>query len=374
MPGKPQSFPEVFGEFSFFRGRVALSAILRALGVSSGAEVAVQAFTCIAVPEAVLACGAKPVYVDVEENGINMAAGDLKRKITKATRAIVVQHTFGIPADMAGIMRVADELDLPVVEDCCHTYASTYDGKKVGTFGRAAFYSFEWGKPVVAGLGGSAVVNDRELKKEVSKLYNGFARPPLKAEHSVNLQYAAFKFLYRPSVYWAIKRSFHLFSRLGFTKGNYNMVSTDTKIAPEFGWKMPDSLKKRMLRKIPGVARIAQHSNRLADYYREQIKHPAFTRVSAPANSAAVYARYPLFAAHKDRLLAAASAAGIEISGWYQTPVHPLAGNELREVNYAGGSCPNAEKAASLLVSLPVNEKTSLADAGKITRFINTWE
>ncbi|HUQ48649.1 MAG TPA: DegT/DnrJ/EryC1/StrS family aminotransferase, partial [Gemmatimonadaceae bacterium] len=79
--------------FTYFRGRVALAAILKALGVTTGDEVLLQAFTCVAVPEAIISIGAIPVYVDVEPGGINMDADDLSAKIGNATKAVIVQHS-----------------------------------------------------------------------------------------------------------------------------------------------------------------------------------------------------------------------------------------------------------------------------------------
>ena len=141
---------------NYFRGRVALYALLKALKVGKGDEVAMQAFTCVANPEAVMAIGALPIYVDVEVDGVNMDPGDLEGKITSRTRAIVIQHTFGIPADIAPLRAIAKRNNIPVIEDCCHTLASRYDGQTVGSFGIGSYYSFEWGKPLVAGIGGGS--------------------------------------------------------------------------------------------------------------------------------------------------------------------------------------------------------------------------
>ena len=139
----------------YSRGRVALKAILRGIGVSGGDKVAIQAFTCSAVPEAIMAAGALPLYVDIESDGFNMDPEDLRKKISHRTRAIIAQHTFGIPADMDRILGIANESQIPVIEDCCHTLTSSYKGKVVGSFGVGSFYSYGWGKPVVIGVEGA---------------------------------------------------------------------------------------------------------------------------------------------------------------------------------------------------------------------------
>ena len=164
-------------KLTFFRGRVALYAILKAMGIGAGDHVVTQAFTCIAVPEAIIASGAHPVYVDLESNGFNMDPDDFKLKITSQTRAVVVQHTYGIPANMDSIVQIADERSIHIIEDCCHTLVSKYRGKLVGTFGAGSFYSYEWGKPIVVGIGGSAGVNDKDLRKKIERQYSCYNFP-----------------------------------------------------------------------------------------------------------------------------------------------------------------------------------------------------
>ena len=103
-------------EFTFLRGRVGLYALLKALGVKKGDEVAIQSFSCIAVPEGVLAAGAKPIYIDIEKNGFNMDPEDLLRKINFRTKAIVIQHTYGIPAQIGRLCNIAKKNNIPVIE------------------------------------------------------------------------------------------------------------------------------------------------------------------------------------------------------------------------------------------------------------------
>jgi dTDP-4-amino-4,6-dideoxygalactose transaminase len=109
----------------FQRGRIALYAILKALGIGSGDEVIIQAFTCVAVPCPVLATGARPVYADIDGT-LNLDPSSVEARLTPRTKAIVVQHTFGIPANMDRLLRTANECGIYLIEDCCHTVASSY--------------------------------------------------------------------------------------------------------------------------------------------------------------------------------------------------------------------------------------------------------
>ena len=118
-------FPKDIQAFAFWKGRVALYAILESLGIGPGDEVIMPGFTCVVVPNAVLYRGAIPIYVDIEETSFTMDVRDIEQKITSRTRAIIVQHTYGIPAEMDAIMAVAAQAGVAVIEDCAHALGST---------------------------------------------------------------------------------------------------------------------------------------------------------------------------------------------------------------------------------------------------------
>ncbi|MFN6946977.1 MAG: DegT/DnrJ/EryC1/StrS family aminotransferase, partial [Cytophagaceae bacterium] len=115
--------------------------------ISQGDEVILPGFTCIVVPNAIIYLGAKPVYVDINSETFNIDPQLIEENITEKTKAIIAQHTFGIPADMDKILHIANKHNLFVIEDSCHALGSKYKGKYVGSFGDAAFFSSQWSKP-----------------------------------------------------------------------------------------------------------------------------------------------------------------------------------------------------------------------------------
>lgn len=355
---------------TFFRGRVALYAILKGLGIGAGDEVATQAFTCVAVPEGIMATGAQPLWVDIEAEGYNMDAADLRRKLTPRTRAVIIQHTYGIPADLDSLLQVAGEAGLPVIEDCCHTLASTYRGRTVGSFGIASFYSFEWGKPIVAGIGGSAVVNDPELRERVHEAYENYHAPGIKRLARIQLQYYAFGLLYRPRLYWPVRTLFHRLGSLGMAESNYNPVG-EGNIAEDFNLRMALPLQRRLADNLAKLDAQTRHSHWAANEYRTRIQSKAVTHPTPPKNSDTVFARYPLRARNKAELLVAARKANVELSEWYATPVHPLEGQDLRLVYYEPGSCPNAEVRCGEIVALPTHPAVSRRDIDRAVNFLN---
>lgn len=357
-------------QYTYYRGRVALYALLKALDIASGDEVLTQAFTCVAVPEGIMAAGAKPVWIDIISDGYNMDPDDLERKITSKTRAIIVQHTYGIPANMDAIMAIAERRNISVIEDCCHTLASTYDGKPVGSFGVGSFYSFEWGKPIVAGIGGAAVVNDPALRERVAAQYIAYRTPAAGNQLKLQLQYLAHRFLYRPVLYWPVRWLFHTLGKVGAAESNYNPMQ-EGQVAEDFSLRMIPPLQARLKHKLEELEVVTAHSRNVVAQYRQGIRVDSVKHPQIPSKGEAVFARYPLIVPDKRAFLMAARRANVELAEWYTTPVHPLKGNELSLVYYEPGSCPNAEQRCREVVTLPTHHVVGRRDVERVVKFFN---
>ena len=114
----------------FWKGRVALYALLKSFGISKDDEVILPAFTCVVVPNAILYCDAKPVYVDINPQTLNCDPEEIRKKITPKTKLIIAQNTFGLSSDLDAIMRIANEYHIVVIEDCTHGIGGYYRGIK----------------------------------------------------------------------------------------------------------------------------------------------------------------------------------------------------------------------------------------------------
>ena len=156
--------------FSFWKGRVALYVILKSLGVGEGDEVILPSYTCVMDVNTIKYLDAKPVYVDIEPDTLNMNVNLLEEKITSKTKVIIAQHTYGYVCDMDAILEIANRRNITVIEDCCPCLGSTYKGKLAGTFGKAAYFSFQWNKPYTTGLGGMAICHDDNLAESIRQL------------------------------------------------------------------------------------------------------------------------------------------------------------------------------------------------------------
>jgi len=149
-------------------GTDALWFALLALGVGPKDEVITVPNTFMATAEAISFCGARPVFVDVEESTYNMDPALLENAITPRTKAILPVHLFGQCADMDPILEIAARHRLPVIEDACQAHGATYKGKKAGTIGLAGCFSFYPGKNLGAlGEAGAALTNNAELAAKI---------------------------------------------------------------------------------------------------------------------------------------------------------------------------------------------------------------
>lgn len=150
--------------------RMAFLYILKALDLPAGSEIVVPALTFWVVPEVARAAGLRVVFADVDPATFGMDPAALERAITPATRAVVPTHLYGLPCDMDAIMTLAARHNLRVIEDCAHALGATFDGRPVGTFGDAGFFSFQTLKPLNCYGGGMALVPDADLAARVRAL------------------------------------------------------------------------------------------------------------------------------------------------------------------------------------------------------------
>jgi dTDP-4-amino-4,6-dideoxygalactose transaminase len=152
-------------------GTEALWLTLLALGIGAGDEVITVPSTFMATAEAITYCGAKPVFVDVDERTYTMDPAGLRSVTSDRTKAIIPVHLFGQPADMDPILEFARERELFVIEDAAQAHGAEYKGRKAGTFGDAGCFSFYPGKNLGAfGEAGAVVTNNRELQDKIRVL------------------------------------------------------------------------------------------------------------------------------------------------------------------------------------------------------------
>ena len=191
--------PEFEGAFSTFceaehgvacsSGTAALHLALEALGIGPGDEVIVPAFTLIVSANTVCMTGATPVLADVDPQTWCIDPGCIAAKITPRTRAIMVVHMYGHPADMQAVMDIAERHGLKVIEDCAQAHGALCHGRKVGAIGHVGAFSFYGNKIITTGEGGMVVTNDAEIAERVRLLRNQAFGAERFVHHAVGFNY-----------------------------------------------------------------------------------------------------------------------------------------------------------------------------------------
>ncbi len=151
-------------------GTAALQLGLQALGIRKGDEVITTPFTFAATANAIIHCGARPVFSDIDPRTFNLDPG--KVKVSGKAKALVCVHLYGQPCEMDSLAKVCRENGLKLVEDAAQAVGAEYKGKKVGTFGALSAFSFYATKNITTGEGGMIVTNQNDLEEKAKVLRN----------------------------------------------------------------------------------------------------------------------------------------------------------------------------------------------------------
>lgn len=353
--------------FSFWKGRVALYAILRALGIGPGDEVILPGFTCVVVANAIRFAGATPVYVDIVPGSYNIDPQCVKAAITSRTRAILVQHTFGIAGPIYDCLDLARQHHLEVIEDSAHAFGSQFNGQTLGSFGKASFFSTQWSKPYTTGLGGIALTRDQGLAAALRKVQMEFISPPFPARLRLQAQYSIYQSFYSPRIYWQAQSMLQNFGRFGL----FVSSSSDSELAGEMPvdhtWRMPELQQKAGLHKLAGFQQTMEHRRKVTSQYDNTLQADGWPTPTRPEG--ALILRYPVRVGNKEELLAKARRSQIELGSWFETPLHPTPLSQHTRFGYDLHQYPNAAQMADQVVNLPMHEWVTSAEADRILEF-----
>ncbi len=349
---------------TFWRGRVALYAILKCLGVGAGDAVLVPGYTCFAVPQAVLFTGAIPIYADIAAGAFNIFLATIQAVLhlhrVANLRAILVQHTYGIPANTAPILAWARARGIAIIEDCAHVSGSRYldeagEWREVGSAGDAAFYSSQWTKPISTGLGGWATASDPELETALLRFREEqCCPPPLGERFSLAAQRAAYKIVSRARSGWHVKRAYNWLYSRGLLLGTSTKAELCGEMPARFAMRMSAMQSRLLCKKLAGAAHHA-HARALRISYDRALESIRFQPLAEPAYADSVLLRYPVRVPEKQRILAEARRRKIEMGDWYSRPVDRPESLRDKTFGYREGMCPEAERAAAEVVNLPMH-------------------
>ena len=218
--------------FSFFKGRVALHAILEAARIGHGDEVVMPGFTCVVVPAAVRYRGATPRFYDIDIDTFNGDPGKAVSLISDRTRAVIVQHNFGYPCNLGDLVDHCRTRGILLIEDCAHAVGASWNGHPVGTLGDAAFCSLQWSKPATTGLGGIALINDPALIEAMRVVKAAYSKPSLFDTTTLQILSWAYNRFYQPWIYWWARSAYRAIARFGFVHGSSSDSELTSGVMP----------------------------------------------------------------------------------------------------------------------------------------------
>lgn len=143
-------------------GTTALHLALSVIGVKQGDEVILPSFTFVATAQAITACGATPIFCEIDKDSLLMDISDVKSKITNRTKAIIPVHYAGDSCNMDALMKIHDETGIRIIEDAAHAIGTSYKGKRIGSFGDITCFSFDSIKVMTCGEGGAVLFNNQD--------------------------------------------------------------------------------------------------------------------------------------------------------------------------------------------------------------------
>lgn len=327
-----QSFEKEFAAFCHTRygiatnsGTSALHVALLAAGITRGDEVIIPSHTFVATASPLLHIGARPVFAEVEEETYTIDPDDIRRKITDKTKAIIPVHLYGHPCDMDPIIEIATEHDLKVIEDACQAHGAEYKGRRVGSMGDMACFSFFPSKNMtVAGDGGMIVTVNEDYAVKAKALVNQGRLAGKKYEHD-------------------------------FAGFNYRLSEMLAAVGRVQLHHLPEWIKRR---------------REVAGWYRELLDTDELILPVEKKWARHVYHLYVIRCKNRDGLQTFLKERGIASGVHYPLPVHlqPPVKDVVGEI-----SLPFTEKIAQEVLSIPMHPQMSEDDARYVAAAIKEW-
>ncbi len=311
--------------FGFMGGRAALYSIAKALGIARGDEVIVPGLTCQVVVNAFEYNGATCVHADIERETFNMDVGRFADKITDRTKAVLLQHTFGVPArDTLAIVSLARKHGILIIEDTAHGLGGSLKGKKLGTFGDVSFFSSERTKMINTIHGGFAASSDAVILKALEKIYRQASPPGMD-----KIEQILHTLLY--CYYTKVGQDRLQYPETVYKQYGRNLIPQMTPLEfvgefePLYACKMPGAIGELALNQLKKFETFIPQRQKAADMWRQWALSQGYQVATPIDGSNCTWLRYPVIVPeHKKQDTAwIENDLSMEAGVWFQTPCHP---------------------------------------------------
>ena len=339
---------------AFAAGRMALYAILEALGLRPGDEVILPGYTCTVVPNALVYRGMRPVYADISPTTFNVEPRCVEALVGPRTRAIYMQHTFGVSCDTEGLRAIAQKHGLATIEDAAHSLGATHRGAPHGSLGDAAFFSTDRTKVINTHLGGFATTNDDAVAARLARIRDRAASLSGLDSRRIAFSFLAEFVLRHPNALWLGRPALGALRRMGLL---FHWTADEGMDRLPDGYPYPSRLEPAQAR--IGLSQFAalednlRHRRSLARWLEDRIGWYGDCLPGAFDEQA--WLRYSFLVRDREAFVERFGAR-IELGIWFPTVIF---GRETgtESVGYRQGMCPVAEKVAHHIVNLPTHRR-----------------
>lgn len=362
---------------TFGAGRMALYAILKAMNLAKDDEVILPGYTCVVTSNAIHYAGLKPIYVDVSVHDFNMVPELVEKAITKRSRAILAQHTFGISCDMDALLDISQRFGVPLIEDGAHAIGARWDGKLLGCYGYASFFSTQGTKMFSTERGGYAVTKDKGLAEGIKEIQDKAVYGSAEVERACLLRWCYRAALCgrgalnpRLTLLEYLVRKLRIpgaYGTLEYDRQEYQASLEGNKLE-DYPRRLPNLMAYAGLLQLSRLEDDIVHRRKLAAYLEGKL--PAFGVEIAQYDHERAepsWVRFPFVVKDRTGWAESMRRSGITPGFWLDSPIHPK-GSDWKKAGYVLGMCPNAEYLSEHILNLPLNRRMSIKHIDKFLR------
>ena len=339
----------------YWKGRVALYTVLKAMGVGPGDEVILPAFTCVVVPNAILYLGATPIYVDINPTVLCCSAEQIEQVLTPKTKVILIQNMLGLSFEVEEIVSLAKARGIYTIEDCTHGFGGKHQGVFNGLRSDASFFSSQWNKPFSTGIGGMLLVNNRDLLQPVNQLNSHLIKPSAKDQFILFILIWARTYLLKGFTYWTFLRLYRWLSKKGVVVGSSSASELEGINMPKDYFKGMSSVQCRAgIKALSTFDQVISQRKNSGVSVHEWLTSQGKTTVPAEHLSHHAFLKYPLLVKDRELFLNRAEKEKIPLGDWFISPLHPVL-DSLEPWGLDISNFPNAVYISKHIVNLPID-------------------
>lgn len=354
-----QQLSEYFGVqdeqlFLFGAARMGLYIFLKSLHLKPTDEVIVCGYTCVVVTNAIKYAGAKAIYVDINEQTLNIDEALLEKAINQNTKAVIIAHNFGILHDFRHLKQKYPSIIF--IEDAAHTFSSTTtDNKKAGTLGDASFFSFEYSKPLTSGMGGLLIVNNHLLLPIIQEEYTSLSYYKFFTILKIWITLIA-HYISNFTFFSVLKR--FIFGALNKLKLIYTTSDYEIKgnMPIDYPVKLHPTFYKVLYHQLKNINYINERKKYICEVYNRAFKN--LPHVYTYYDDSFNMVRFPLVFDKNvnikkiQKIKEVLIKNKINVGEWFNDVVHPKGSYRY---NYVEGMCRIGESLSYRIINFPVN-------------------